>query len=76
MFLLPGAVIVRRCGEVCAVAQLLTPFPGEAVTCLRIKGPGSLILQMLRNRVVSYSAKRNRHPDPPGEERGSTPQSE
>lgn len=59
MFLLSGALIVRRYSEVCAVAQLLSPFPGEAVRCLRIKGPGSLILQILRKRVVSYSAKRS-----------------
>lgn len=61
MFLSSGALIVRRYSEVCAVAQLLTPFPGEAVRCLRIKG---LILEILRKRVVSYSAERNRREAP------------
>lgn len=59
MVLLSGALILRRWSEVRAVAQLLAPFPGEAVRCLHIKGPGSLILQILRTGVVSYSAKRN-----------------
>lgn len=42
MFLLSGALLVRRYSEVCAVAQLLTPLPSEAVRYLHIKGLGSL----------------------------------